>query len=87
MKCKCGVFIGSGRLSDTCGQCKTNHESSNKDCLLILEQSERIKELELAVKIFCSFYKTSDASFEPLYYEDWINDAYIEFKQLLEKGK
>ena len=84
MKCKCGAFIGSGRLSDTCGQCKTNHESSNKDCLLILEQSERIKELESLMRDFRN---------EVTLANDQVDMANLaanydtKIKQLLEKGK
>ena len=33
------------------GKMNNNHESSNKDCLLILEQSERITELESAMQL------------------------------------
>ena len=84
MKCKCGAFIGSGRLSDTCGQCKTNHESSNKDCLLILEQSERIKELESPMQEFIDWME-EPAVILPAQMEEWMIATALRFKQLLEK--
>ena len=61
-----------------------NHESSNQDCLLILEQSERISELESSLQRFIDQaeevkIRRELTSLEIVHLE--------ECKQLLEKGK
>lgn len=61
------------------------HESSDKDCHLILEQSERIEELKLKIKEFITEYSdfipgyTDPSKIEP---SIWAEN----FKQLLNKG-
>lgn len=60
-----------------------NHESSNKDCHLILQQSERIRELEEAIQNFCENYKIARS---PGFHSGYEAHSYEKFKQLLEKG-
>ena len=60
------------------------HESSNQDCLLILEQSERISELESSLQRFIDQaqevkIRRELTSLETVHLE--------ECKQILEKGK
>ncbi len=60
-------------------------ESSNKDCLLILEQSERITELESAIQKFleaCCIIKGPQG-----FKYGYIQHHYDKFKQLLRKEK
>lgn len=70
MKCKCGAFIGSGRLSDTCGKCKTDNDLRVKD--------KRINDLESAMQEFIDHSgRTGDIAY--------AYHAVQKFKQLLEK--
>lgn len=60
-----------------------NHESSNKDYLLILEQSERITELEAAMQEFleaCCIIKGPQG-----FKYGYLQHHYDKFKQLLKK--
>ena len=62
-----------------------NHESSNKDCLLILEQSERIKELESAMQEYVIYWDNfySEVPVKRGYANNW----HLKFKQLLSEKK
>ena len=57
-----------------------NHESSNKDCLLILEQSERITELESAMQLIINEIEGHETR-----HIDICIKAKTTFKQLLSK--
>ena len=59
-----------------------NHESSNRDCLLILEQSERIEKLESAMQTALEMVESKAHRHIDICI--WLKK---EFKPLLEKGK
>ena len=60
------------------------HESPNRDCLLILEQSERIGEFEEAMQMFNEYVFAVQDYAELL---KNVNYFRARFKHILEKGK
>lgn len=76
------------RMKFVCPQTESEIELNDCDCsdadttceMYRDMQKRRISQLETAIQTFsfCAFYETSDA-----YFDDWVNDAYDLFKDLL----